>query len=162
MNVAVDPPTDGTLKEPGRADVTEPLSLPCFAVPTGHEITAGGKKLVGSAQKWTRKGFLQHGSILLKLDGELWKKTTALDRSSDLGAIGLDELAKRPVETSELGMSLRQNFEALFGEPPSTHELSQQEMDTVRILARKKYGSDAWNLHRKAVFSHQSTAACEQ
>jgi lipoate-protein ligase A len=157
MDVAVDPPADEKTPDPDRGDVTEKdVSLPCFAVPTGHEITSGGRKLVGSAQKWTRRGFLQHGSIILKLDQELWKKTTALDRSSDLGAIGLDELTKRPVERSELETSLQKSFEAQFCEPSSTHELSKKETDIARILAREKYSSDAWNLHRKAVFSHQS------
>jgi lipoate-protein ligase A len=151
MNVAVDPPVGESTPSPDRAEsIDENLALPCFAVPTGHEITAGGKKLVGSAQKWTRRGFLQHGSIILKLDREFWKKTTALDRSSDLGAVGLDELAKRSVEMSELAMSLKSSFEVRFGEPPSAHELSEQETEVARILAREKYGSDAWNLHRQA------------
>jgi lipoate-protein ligase A len=158
MNVAVDPPVGETTSDPDRADVTEKdPALPCFAVPTGHEITAGGKKLVGSAQKWTRRGFLQHGSIILKLDREFWKKTTALDRSSDLGAVGLDELAKRSVETYELAMSLKSSLEVRFGEPPSAHELSEQETEIARILAREKYRSDAWNLHREAVISHRSS-----
>jgi lipoate-protein ligase A len=126
------------------------IVLPCFAVPTGHEITSGGKKLVGSAQKWTHRGFLQHGSIILRLDRELWKKTTALARPSDLGAMSLEELTKRSVVASELAMSLRRSFEAQFRGPPSTGELSEQETEIARILAREKYGSDTWNLHHKA------------
>lgn len=42
--------------------------LACFASPVGDEITAEGKKLVGSAQRRARKTFLQHGSIPLAGD----------------------------------------------------------------------------------------------
>lgn len=39
--------------------------LPCFLSPNRHEIMAGGKKLLGSAQKRSAKAVLQHGSIPL-------------------------------------------------------------------------------------------------
>lgn len=37
----------------------------CFEVPSTHEITAGGRKLAGSAQWRARGGVLQHGSLPL-------------------------------------------------------------------------------------------------
>ncbi len=37
--------------------------LPCFLSPNRHEIMAGGRKLVGSAQKRTAAAVLQHGSL---------------------------------------------------------------------------------------------------
>ncbi len=37
----------------------------CFEVPSSSEITAGGKKLIGSAQARRREGVLQHGSLPL-------------------------------------------------------------------------------------------------
>lgn len=40
----------------------------CFASAFHHEILFAGKKLVGSAQRRTLRGFLQHGSILLDFD----------------------------------------------------------------------------------------------
>ena len=40
----------------------------CFASSFHHEILFAGKKLVGSAQRRTLRGFLQHGSILLDFD----------------------------------------------------------------------------------------------
>jgi lipoyl(octanoyl) transferase len=43
------------------------IKLPCFLSPNRSEIMAQGKKLVGSAQKRTPYGVLQHGSI--PLDG---------------------------------------------------------------------------------------------
>ena len=40
----------------------------CFELPSSYEITAGGKKLVGSAQVRRRGGVLQHGSLPLEGD----------------------------------------------------------------------------------------------
>jgi lipoate-protein ligase A len=42
-----------------------PLRLACFASSARNELLAGGKKIVGSAQRRFRQGTLQHGSILL-------------------------------------------------------------------------------------------------
>lgn len=42
-----------------------PLRLACFASAARNELLAGGKKIVGSAQRRFRQGILQHGSILL-------------------------------------------------------------------------------------------------
>lgn len=41
-----------------------PQDFACFSGAGGHEMTLGGKKLVGSALRRGRKAFLQHGSIL--------------------------------------------------------------------------------------------------
>ena len=43
----------------------------CFASTFHHEILFAGKKLVGSAQRRTLRGVLQHGSILLDFDPSL-------------------------------------------------------------------------------------------
>jgi lipoate-protein ligase A len=44
----------------------------CFAGATGREIELRGRKLVGSAQRRTNSGFLQHGSIRLRDDGAIY------------------------------------------------------------------------------------------
>jgi lipoate-protein ligase A len=41
-----------------------PGGFACFSGVGGHEIAVGGRKLVGSALRRGRRGFLQHGSIL--------------------------------------------------------------------------------------------------
>jgi lipoate-protein ligase A len=48
----------------------------CFEVPSTYEITAGGKKLVGSAQARRKEGVLQHGT--LPLTGDLTRILEAL------------------------------------------------------------------------------------
>ena len=44
----------------------------CFASPTGFEVELSGTKLVGSAQRRSGRGFLQHGSVRLCDDSELY------------------------------------------------------------------------------------------
>jgi lipoate-protein ligase A len=46
----------------------------CFAASTGAEIELCGRKLVGSAQRRTREGWLQHGSIRLADDSEWYAR----------------------------------------------------------------------------------------
>lgn len=48
----------------------------CFEVPSHYEITAGGKKLIGSAQARKKAGVLQHGT--LPLTGDLTRITKVL------------------------------------------------------------------------------------
>lgn len=40
-------------------------AAPCFAAPTRSELVAGGRKIMGSAQRRVGRSFLQHGSLLL-------------------------------------------------------------------------------------------------
>jgi lipoate-protein ligase A len=75
----------------------------CFAASVPGEIVAGGRKLVGSAQRRSRSAFLQHGSIPLAGDqsalAAIWpgcldpnRVTTVSDAAGR--AIGFDELAR--------------------------------------------------------------------
>jgi lipoate-protein ligase A len=61
------------LNEGNYSSSPEKLNSPaCFASLNQFEILVDGKKLVGSAQKRTRKAFIQHGSILIDFDAELF------------------------------------------------------------------------------------------
>jgi len=48
--------------------VPPPASAPCFEQPAPGELTAGGRKLVGSAQYREHGALLQHGSLLVHDD----------------------------------------------------------------------------------------------
>ena len=47
-----------------------PQGPSCFALTSAHEITVGGRKLIGSAQLRRGRAFLQHGSIPLDTNRE--------------------------------------------------------------------------------------------
>ncbi|MBU8920599.1 MAG: lipoate--protein ligase family protein [Bacteroidales bacterium] len=44
----------------------ESHSSPCLVSTSRHEVSVGGRKIMGSAQRRTASAFLQHGSILLR------------------------------------------------------------------------------------------------
>ncbi|MFQ5791125.1 MAG: biotin/lipoate A/B protein ligase family protein, partial [Acidobacteriota bacterium] len=135
VEIPLDPPPSRMDEGRGRE---APSSLPCFAVPTGHEITTGGRKLVGSAQKWSRSGFLQHGSILLRVDPVLWQDVTPLPEGGGLGPVGVHELCRKPFGITRLVDALVEAFGGLLGEPPSEQGLSPWEIETARALAHLK------------------------
>jgi lipoate-protein ligase A len=57
----------------GGAPRADRLDL-CFAGATGFEVELAGRKLVGSAQRRTRWGFLQHGSLRLSDDAAVYRE----------------------------------------------------------------------------------------
>ena len=106
----LDPPPSGALPR----DTASPR-LPCHAVATGHEITAGGRKLVAGAQRWRRGAFLQHGSIPWTVDRALTNSLAGLPAASPVDAIGLSELARLgpgngPPSFEEVAFALEVSF----------------------------------------------------
>ena len=63
----------------------------CFALSNHHEILWKGRKLIGSAQRRTQRGFLQHGSILIEFDPTLLA-----------GALGTPQLVKMESDVATL------------------------------------------------------------
>jgi lipoate-protein ligase A len=67
----------------------------CFALANHHEILWKNRKLIGSAQRRTKQGFLQHGSILIGFEPEQLA-----------GALGVPKLAEIESEVATLGTCL--------------------------------------------------------
>jgi len=142
----------GTVAPTGQdADV----SAACFDAPSAYEVTAGGKKLVGSAQVRRKGTVLQHGSLPLQGDitrichylvvpseerreelrQELWARATSLEL-----VLGRVVPFVRVVEALVKGFSEALN---LCLEPG---ELSEHELALVQQFRREKYTAQAWNL----------------
>jgi lipoate-protein ligase A len=142
LGVLLDPPLARSQRDPAARGAGVPL--PCLARPDVHELTAGGRKLVASAQRRRRAGFLQHGSILRTIDASLWEEIRPSKDGHPLAAVGLDELAPRPVDEARLRAALAAAFEELFAEPPSEAEPTPAELAAAERL-EAKYRSEAWN-----------------
>ena len=145
LGVPVDPPG-------AHERVRAPDHLPCLAVPTGHEITAGGRKVVASAMRFRRRGFLQHGSILWSIDRPLSKQVTRLGDQDSLSAVGIRELNAFNAPgfgEAELVEALSSAFEELLGAPAMPGALSPEESEHVSNLA-EKYRSEGWTSRRDA------------
>jgi len=89
---------------------------PCFASTSRYEITHGGRKVVGSAQRVGRRSVLQHGSIPVGTDYlEIARYLNGVDPlklRSEVGAstICLEEIAGGSVNIGETVQSLRSAF----------------------------------------------------
>ena len=113
--VRLDPMPEGSLPR----DTAAPR-LPCYAVATGHEISAGGRKLVAGAQRWRRGALLQHGSIPWTVDRALTNAVVGLPPESPIGAVGLSELPRLegqsgPPSVEVVAGALGDSFHREFG-----------------------------------------------
>jgi lipoate-protein ligase A len=80
-------------KAAGDVRTGEDVSAACFEVPSAYEITANGRKLMGSAQSRRAGYVLQHGS--LPLVGDITRLIDVLALPEDDASKLRDELAKR-------------------------------------------------------------------
>lgn len=93
---------------------------PCFISPSRYELTVRGRKIVGSAQRRLRRGFLQHGSMPIACDREMLARATRMTDSSVLyeEMAGLAEfLPARPLVNEVIDALLngfRTRFEVEF------------------------------------------------
>lgn len=117
---------------------------PCFSFPTPNEIEVGGKKIIGSAQKRDKQALLQHGSIPLTMNYDLYAG----------GANSTSIFIKKSMTTwsnisghsrQELTTALVRSFRSFIGTDFCRMDLDQEDQRQLATLI-EKYGSDAWNL----------------
>ena len=101
----------------------------CFSQPAGHEIVLRGGKLVGSAQRRTRRALLQHGSIRRVADPLRLRRALGLDGpgATELSAWG-------EVGEALLRDELRKAFAAVLG---AVFEAGRLEVQERRWAARR-------------------------
>jgi len=117
---------------------------PCFSFPTPNEIEVRGKKIIGSAQKRDKLALLQHGSIPLTMNYDLYAG----------GANSSAPLIKKNMTTwsdisgrsrQELTAALVQSFRSFIGTDFCPMEFTPEDQRQLAALT-EKYSSDAWNL----------------
>lgn len=112
------------------------IAAPCLAGSGRYEITAGGRKIAGSAQRRARGAFLQHGSILLERGSERIVRYLRRDWGDLAAAITTvaDQTRSRPVE-AEARRALEAAFSGLFGSPPARLRLADEELEALAARA---------------------------
>ncbi|EGO62061.1 biotin/lipoate A/B protein ligase family protein [Acetonema longum] len=132
-------------------------SAACFDAPAHYEITAAGRKLVGSAQVRKQGVILQHGSLLLRfeprtlasiLQAPTPEKREALAGMLAARAIGLEELLNRKIGFPEIFASMLQGFDEVLDGGLVQGRLTAAEQGTAKDLAATKYSQDSWNFRR--------------
>jgi lipoate-protein ligase A len=135
-----------------RPDPGQSKSAACFDVPSDYEITADGRKLVGSAQARQHGVLLQHGSILLHSDVDRLVEVLRLPPT-----LGPDMLAQRLTALNELAAPLSfdavvaaliRGLEQSWGVQLVADKLTQAEEQRAAELVKDKYGNLAWTGRR--------------
>ncbi len=108
----------------------------CFNRTIGCDIVAGGRKLVGSAQRKTPRGFLQHGSIPLR------------ENPMSPDAAWVNAVSESEVGYESLAEALARSFEKMLGAGLVPGEVTPEEEQEAQELAQNKYSTEEWNLKR--------------
>ncbi len=131
----------------------------CFDSPSWYEITIGGKKIVGSAQRRTPYGILQQGSILISI--RRFREFHELFRShpDKMGAGGpyaegsnmtsLEELLRNECPVGRVKQALLQGFRDAYGIHFLETRISREGQHAAHDLVTARYGRSDWNLYRK-------------
>ena len=140
--------------DPGLA--TRPCAI-CFDAASDYELTAGGRKLVGSAQARRGGALLQHGSILLDVDWEAWVSVFAFrSEAGRLRALAklpgrmtsLKQELGREVSASEVRAALQEGFSSAFGIDLVPAPLAPAELAQAERLAKQKYAKEEWTTRK--------------
>lgn len=141
------------------AEASPTSAASCFRDPAPGELTAHGRKLVGSAQCRRRGGLLQHGSILLEDRqrlGDLDGPGTGPDEGAVAGgsakgpAIGLNELFDPAPDPRLIVERLADSVAPAFGAPATAETNASAGIGTspalIRLAARyeRVHRSGAW------------------
>ena len=146
---------------PGRARA----SPACFAALSRYELSAAGKKIVGSAQKRAQRAMLQHGSIPLWMDRQRLfqcfqvpperRQALVQEAYTTMGAV--NEMAPTPVTRHAVQDALRQGFRTTFGVELVETPLSPEEWRLAQHLQTTKYTTEAWNLDGAAAWRQRQS-----
>jgi len=125
----------------------------CFEVPSDYEITAEGKKLIGSAQVRKHNGALQHGSLPLYGDvsricealvfpdeeARTHARERVLRRATTLG-----DVLGRNVSWEEAAQAVIAAFSTKFEIALDQVSLTAAEVERAAILRESRYAGDEW------------------
>lgn len=129
------------------------VSAACFEVPSAYEITAAGRKLMGSAQSRRVDWVLQHGS--LPLTGDIARivdylrfgaedEREALRVGLALRATTVRALLGREVAFREAAETMARGFAQALGIDLVPGDLGPEERTVAQGLVAEKYGNPEW------------------
>ena len=119
----------------------------CFEVPSDYEITAGGRKLVGSAQMRAQGAVLQHGA--LPLYGDIARICPLLATRPDPGnvrarATTVEAVLGKRISWDKVAEALAAGFAETLNLRLEPGTLTAEEQARAGRLRAEKYATDAW------------------
>ncbi|MDD4170020.1 MAG: lipoate--protein ligase family protein [Desulfotomaculaceae bacterium] len=126
----------------GSDRLRQPFPAACFALATPGDITWRGRKFVGSAQKRFDTTILQHGSILVRSQGEilckLFSDTERVKPQALLEKITcLEEILGRQVALEEVAAALTRGFKNALNIDFQPDRLTGKEENLATSLVGK-------------------------
>lgn len=130
----------------------------CFEVPASYEVLLEGRKVLGSAQRRTRRGFLQHGSLPLSMDLNLLYRCLhpGEERAPEESEIarwreemaGLADVAGGGLGWEAVVEALAHGVSERLGVSMESGVLSPEEKALAEALKAEKYANPHWTFRR--------------
>lgn len=119
----------------------------CFEVPSDYEITAQGRKLIGSAQMRAEGVVLQHGTI--PLCGDIARICSLLISRPDPASVRarattVEKALGRPITWDEAAEAMAAGFAEALNLRLEPGTLSEEEVAQAEKLRDEKYATSAW------------------
>jgi len=112
---------------------------PCLISVSRHEITAGGRKIVASAQRSSGSAFIQHGSILLGGGSKRISKYLKGDWGDlDRHVTSIFEETGKVPEYNRCAEAIKEGFAGKFGVRFENLDLSSRDKSDISAEAFKK------------------------
>ena len=120
----------------------------CFKTISFGEITVKNKKVIGSAQKRYKDGFLQHGSIVFDLNTKELCAVLKGNNSREFDGIGALRNSRPDISINEFRLTLKKAFENEFNVKLISDQPSRHELSLAKELEANKYSTKEWNYKR--------------
>jgi lipoate-protein ligase A len=104
----------------------------CFQRRTGEDLIVSGYKVVGSAQRKSRRSMLQHGSLLLR--ASRWAPELP----------GIEDLTSRAISIEALTASFASRLGSLIAVDWRNSQLSKAEQERTMEVIRNRFGNTSW------------------
>ena len=119
----------------------------CFEVPSDYEITAGGRKLAGSAQMRARGVVLQHGAV--PLHGDITRICAVLAAHPDPArvrarATTVADASRRAVAWDAAADAMAESFAEALNLRFERGALTREEWACAEALRAEKYATETW------------------
>jgi lipoate-protein ligase A len=126
----------------------------CFARTSSYEITFEGRKIVGSAQVRRKGAALQHGSILLDANPDLFDMVSFGPRSERRGWTTLRMLLGRKPLHEEVALAVARGLGQTFGVQWNLGTTESTEERLAEALRARKYLNAHWTARGTSTLSH--------
>src|SRR5574341_1837399 len=145
--------SNSKIQTPNTPITQSPIPV-CFEVPSNYEITAGDKKLLGSAQVRKRGVVLQHGT--LPLTGDIARICEGLRFDSDderqraaarvrQRATAVREVLGHEVSWDKAAAAMARGFTEALNLQLEAGALTARESELAVKLREEKYAAGSWN-----------------